>query len=156
MEPTQLALFASLCIVCFPLTAAFADMMKDSPVTFPDKGALPSKHPPDVKTWHESPEKDYSIFGTPQRSLAQIAAIQAEMVQGEFTPPKPDWTHLTRTRRILTEGGELHVLAMGDSIVNGTMRSAEVHPHVFYWDRVHANEFGEQILLKILMEFFKP
>ncbi|MBM4078758.1 MAG: hypothetical protein FJ278_03595 [Planctomycetes bacterium] len=290
MEPTQLALFASLCIVCFPLTAAFADMMKDSPVTFPDKGTLPSKHPPDVRTWHESPEKDYSIFGTPQRSLAQIAAIQAEMVQGEFTPPKPDWTHLTRTRRILTEGGELHVLAMGDSIVNDTMRSgwlaklaeaypkarvcgtvyvrggggcqhyreegriaknvvprkpdlmfiggisqkdiesiravihelraalpdveillatgafgstdprdaeamakakhsgtgeygpalrqladelgcafldmttpwveymrsARLHPHVFYRDRVHANEFGEQILLKILMEFFKP
>ncbi|MFA6543195.1 MAG: hypothetical protein WCS99_02140 [Limisphaerales bacterium] len=27
---------------------AFADLMKDSPVTFPDKGALPSKNPPDV------------------------------------------------------------------------------------------------------------
>ena len=36
------------------------------------------------------------------------------------------------------------------------MRSAKVHPHVFYRDRVHANEFGEQILSKILMEFFKP
>ena len=103
---------------------AFADMMKDSPVTFPEKGALPSKYPPDVATKHESPEMDYSIFGTPQRSLAQIAKIQAGMVKGEFTPPKPDWTHLKRTRRILTEGGELHLLAMGDSIVNDTMRSA--------------------------------
>ena len=59
---------------------AFADLMKDSPVAFPEKGALPSKSPPDVKTWSESPEKDYSIFGTPQRSLAQIAKIQAEML----------------------------------------------------------------------------
>ena len=105
-------------------TAAFADMMKDSPVTFPAKGALPSKYPPDVNTWRESPEKDYSIFGTPQRSLAQIAKIQAEMTKGEFTPPKADWTYLKRTRRILTEGGDLHLLAMGDSIVADTMRSA--------------------------------
>ena len=36
------------------------------------------------------------------------------------------------------------------------MRSSKVHPHVFYRDRVHANEYGEQILSKILMEFFKP
>lgn len=269
---------------------AFADLMKDSPVTFPEKGALPSKNPPDVKTWSESPEKDYSIFGTPQRSLAQIAKIQAEMLRGEFTPPRPDWTHLKRTRRILTAGGDFHLLAMGDSIVNDTMRSAwlaklgeaypkakirgtvyvrggggcqhykeegriqknvvprkpdlvfiggisqkdiesirevitqlraalpdveillatgafgstdprdaeamakakhsgtgeygaalkklaaeqrcafldmttpwieylrsaKVHPHIFYRDRVHANEFGEQILSKILMAFFKP
>lgn len=111
--------------LCAGLTAslALADLMKDSPVTFPEKGALPAKYAADVKTWHESPEKDYSLFGTPQRSLAQIARIQAEMIQGKFTPPAPDWTYLQRTRRILTEGGELHVLAMGDSIVNDTMRS---------------------------------
>ena len=36
------------------------------------------------------------------------------------------------------------------------LRSAKVHPHVFYRDRVHANEFGEQILSKILMAFFEP
>ena len=29
---------------------AFADMMKDSPVKFPDKGALLSEYPPDVTT----------------------------------------------------------------------------------------------------------
>lgn len=124
IAPTVLRVSAVvLCLAaCGPVTQA--DLMKDSPVKFPDKGALPSKYPPDVKSWSESPEKDYSIFGTPQRSLAQIATIQAEMIKGEFTPPKPDWTHLQRTRRILTEGGELHVLAMGDSIVNDTMRSA--------------------------------
>ncbi|MDY0171029.1 MAG: SGNH/GDSL hydrolase family protein, partial [Thermoguttaceae bacterium] len=73
-----------------------------------------------------SPEPDYSIFSTPNRSLEQIAAIQAEMPEGQFTPPKPDWRHLSRTRRILAEGGSLHLLAMGDSIVNDTMRSGWV------------------------------
>ncbi|MCX7824432.1 MAG: hypothetical protein N2689_02625 [Verrucomicrobiae bacterium] len=277
-------------LVCLAPSLAVADMMKDSPLKFPEKGALKAKWPPDVKTEHKSPEKDYSIFGTPQRSLKQIAEIQAEMPKGEFTPPKPDWTHLKRTRRILTEGGDLHVLAMGDSIVADTMRSGwlaklaeaypkakirgtvyvrggggcqhykeegriqknvvplkpdllfiggisqrdieairdcihqlraglpeveillatgafgstdprdaeamakakhsgtgeygaalkklaaeqrcafldmttpwmeyirstKLHPHIFYRDRVHANEIGEQILSKILMEFFKP
>jgi hypothetical protein len=33
--------------------------------------------------------------------------------------------------------------------------SAKAHPHLFYRDRVHANEFGEQILSKILMAFFE-
>ena len=265
MKPTRIITF----LVCLTASLACADMMKDSPVKFPAKGALPSKYPPDVSTKHMSPEKDYSIFGTPQRSLEQIAKIRAEMVKGEFTPPKPDWTHLKRTRRILTEGGDLHLLAMGDSIVADTMRSAwlaklgeaypkaklrgtvyvrggggchhykeegriqknvvprkpdlmfiggisqkdiesirevigqlraaeamakakhsgtgeygaalkklaeeqrcafldmttpwveymrsaKVHPHVSYCDRVHANEFGDQILSKILMAFFKP
>jgi lysophospholipase L1-like esterase len=281
------ALIAGVLTVVGPL---LADMMKDSPVTFPAKGALPAKYRPDVSTEREVPEKDYAIFGTPQRSLAQIARIQAEMVPGKFTSPASDWEHLKRTRRLLTEGGDFHLLAMGDSIIADTMRSAwvaklaeaypkakiratvyvrggggcqhykeegrvaknvvprrpdlvliggisqkdidsirevirqlraglpeveillatgtfgttdprspeelakdkrsgvseygvalkklaaeencaylnmtqpwveymrsaKVHPHVFYRDRVHANEFGEQILSKILMEFFKP
>ena len=271
-------------------SVGMAELTKDSPVTFPATGALPSKNPPDIETWHEAPEPDYSIFGTPQRSLAQIHKIQADMVKGDFIPPKPDWTYLKRTRRILTEGGDLHILALGDSIVADTMRSgwlallaeaypkakirgtvyvrgggncqhyldqnrlqknvlprkpdlvfiggisqkdmesmqaaimqmrvgvptveillatgvfgstdprdtaamakahhsgtgeygaalkklaaeercafldmttpwieylcsAKVHPHIFYRDHVHANEYGEQILSKILMEFFKP
>ncbi|NQT82792.1 SGNH/GDSL hydrolase family protein [bacterium] len=106
---------------------AFADMMKDSPVTFPEHGALPAKYPPDQPSKeHETPEEGYYIFSSPERSLAQIKKIQAEMPKGEFSRPKPDWTHLSRTRRILTEGGDLHLLAMGDSIVNDTMRSGWV------------------------------
>ena len=266
-------------------------MAADSPVTFPAKGALPAKYPLDQPSKdRESPEEGYSIFGTPERSLQQIQKIQAEMPPGRFTPPSQDWTCLPRTRRILNEGGRLNLLAMGDSIVNDTMRSAwvaklrqaypkadiratvyvrggggcqhyqaegriaknvvprkpdlvfiggisqqdtesirevirqlraalpdveillatgtfgtadprdeaalakarhsgtgtygealrelaaeercayldmttpwaeylrsaEIHPHLFYRDRVHANEYGEQILSKILMEFFKP
>ena len=90
--------------------------------------------PTGVPTWHETPEIDYAIFGSPQRSLDQIARIRFEIPKGSFTPPPTGWTSLLRTRRILTEGGELHVMAIGDSIVNDLMRSgwlaklAEAYP----------------------------
>lgn len=104
--------------------AASADMMADSPVTFPEKGALPAQYPPDQPSEErEQPEEGYSIFGTPERSLEQIAKIRADMPRGKFTPPDPDWEPLQRTRRILQEGGTLRLLAMGDSIVNDSMRS---------------------------------
>jgi len=107
--------------------AAHLSMADDSPVKFPETGALPAKYPPDQPAKdHETPEAEYSIFSTPERSLAQIATIQAEMPQGQFTPPSRDWQHLQRTQRILTTGGELRLLAMGDSIVNDTMRSGWV------------------------------
>ena len=103
------------------------DMMADSPVTFPEQGALPSKYPPDLRPEQRlTSEEGYHLFTTPQRSLEQIAAIQAEMPQGRFTPPAGDWSHLERTRKILTEGGDLCILALGDSIVNDTMRSGWV------------------------------
>lgn len=101
-------------------------MMADSPVTFPKEGALPAKFPPDLKEHSEPAEEDYYIFSSPCRSLEQIRAIEKAMPRGEFTIPKPDWTHLRRTRRILTEGGDLRLLALGDSIVNDTMRSGWV------------------------------
>ena len=97
--------------------------MADSPVTFPKQGALPTKYPPDVREQSEPAEKDYFIFSSPCRSLAQIATIQKDMPPGKFTPPPADWKNLQRTRGILTEGGELRLLALGDSIVNDTMRS---------------------------------
>ena len=104
-----------------------ADMQADSPVTFPEEGALPARFPPDrPSTASETPEEGYYLFTTPERSLEQIAKIQAEMPQGSFALPKADWSVLSRTRRILTEGGELRLLALGDSMVNDTMRSAWV------------------------------
>ncbi len=106
---------------------AGADMSADSPVKFPKQGALPAKYPPDRPARdHTSPEPGYFLFSSPQRSLEQIRKIQAEMPPGKFTPPKPDWTHLRRTRQRLTEGGRLHIVAIGDSIVNDTMRSGWV------------------------------
>ena len=82
----------------------------------------------------ETPEKDYAIFSSPERSIEQIEAIEATMPKGEFTPPPQDWSKLPRTRRLLREGGTLHLFALGDSIVNDTMRSgwvaklAKTHP----------------------------
>lgn len=109
-----------------PMPARPGGLTADSPVTFPKQGALPAKYPPDVKVQDEPAEKDYYIFSSPCRSLNQIAAIQKAMPSGQFTPPPADWKHLPRTRRILTEGGELRLLALGDSIVNDTMRSGWV------------------------------
>lgn len=98
-------------------------MLPDSPVTFPERGALPSKYPPDVKTESIPTEENYFLFSSPCRSLNQINTIQAEMPQGEFTNPTNDWKHLEKTYRTLTEGGKLHILGLGDSIINDTMRS---------------------------------
>lgn len=105
-----------------PVTAQ--NMADDSPVRFPESGALPAKNPPDQSAKdYQAPEKDYSLFSTPERSLVQIQTIQNEMPQGRFTPPLNDWKYLPRTRKILVEGGDLHIFAIGDSIVNDTMRS---------------------------------
>lgn len=113
--------------VCGLAGTVGADMMADSPVTFPERGALPSQYPPDRPArGNEATEEGYYIFRSPQRSLAQIQQIQAQMIEGTFTPPVQDWIHLQRTRRILSEGGTLRLMAMGDSIVNDTMRSGWV------------------------------
>ena len=133
-DTTSKMLVVSLTAMLLPLLApgvpvrdVRADMMADSPVTFPEQGALPAEYPPDVQSdQRQTPEEGYYLFTTPQRSLEQIATIQSKMPQGTFTPPAPDWSRLMRTRRILTEGGDLCILAMGDSIVNDTMRSAWV------------------------------
>ena len=101
-------------------------MVADSPVTFLEAGPIPAKFPPDRPGIKEGVEEDYFLFSTPERSLEQIAAIREEMPGGDFTPPESDWTHLQRTRQILTEGEAFHLLAMGDSIVNDTMRSGWV------------------------------
>jgi lysophospholipase L1-like esterase len=98
-------------------------MLADSPVTFPKEGALPAKFPPDVREQSEPAEEGYYLFSSPCRSLGQIHAIQEAMPPGEFSPVPRDWTWLPRTRRLLTGGGELRLLAVGDSIVNDTMRS---------------------------------
>jgi len=106
---------------------ASADLKADSPVAFPERGALPAKYPPDEPDRDATrPEKDYFLSRSPERSLAQIAKIQSEMPEGRFTPPPHDWAHLRSTRRILAGGGELRLLAVGDSIVADTMRSGWV------------------------------
>jgi|GEM_PF-494181 len=102
------------------------DMAVNSPVVFPKEGPLPSRYPPDVAVQEMAAEKDYFLFDSPCRSLAQIAMIQQQMPTGYFTPPIQDWIHLLRVHRILTQGGDLTILGLGDSIVNDTMRSGWV------------------------------
>jgi hypothetical protein len=99
-------------------------MFADSQVTFPEKGALPGKFKQDVKPVTYPAEKDYYIFGSPCRSVAQVDQIQAQMPEGSFTPVPKDRKYLKCAFKILNEGGELHIVGLGDSIVNDTMRSA--------------------------------
>lgn len=101
-------------------------MMADSPVTFPDKGALPRKFVPDVKTTSLKLSEGYSFTSTPCRSLTQIEAIRKEMPTGSFDPVPTDWAALPRTRKLLTAGGDLHIVGVGDSIINDIMRSGWV------------------------------
>lgn len=101
-------------------------MLDDSPVQFPQTGALPALYPPDRPADHEPVEDEYFLFSSPERSLQQIAAIRTEMPRGGYTAPGNDWRHLGRARRLLTEGGDFHLLGLGDSIVNDTMRSGWV------------------------------
>lgn len=128
------AVRAFILLAALAACAAFADMMKDSPVKFPKDGPIPAKYEPDIKRENMASEPGYFLFETPERSLAQINRIQAEMPAGRFTPPATDWRPLPRTRRVLAEGGDLHILAFGDSIINDTMRSgwiaklAEAYP----------------------------
>ncbi|MCE5237556.1 SGNH/GDSL hydrolase family protein [bacterium] len=98
----------------------------DSPVTFPTDGPAPATYPCDLPAENRPPEPDYYLFSTPERSLEQIRTVQAEMIPGTFTPPPADWGPLQRARRLLTEGGDFHLLGLGDSIVNDTMRSGWV------------------------------
>lgn len=109
-------------------------MAADSPVTFPKRGALPARFPPDLAPAVWPTEPDYLLSSSPCRSLAQINAIRSAMPTGTFAPPPNDWRQLRRTRRILDEGGRLRIMAIGDSIVNDTMRSgwiallSDAHP----------------------------
>ena len=104
-------------------TEAQPAMCADSPITFPASGAIPAKYTQDMPTQTFPSEDGDNIFSSPGRSLAQIATLQKEMPTGTFTPPVNDWKYLQRTRKILTEGGKLHIMAVGDSIINDTMRS---------------------------------
>jgi len=108
------------------IPVAANSMMADSPAAFPETGCLSPQFVPDLVQVDEPAESEYYIFRSPCRSTKQIAAIQDQMPSGTFTPPPADWTHLCNTRRILTHGGTLRLLALGDSIVNDTMRSGWV------------------------------
>lgn len=124
-----------------------ASLLADSPKVFPRKGPLPLLYPPNLPMRDEEAETDYFIFSAPLepdtpigrvpsevpalsrypgRTLDQIARIESETPPGSFTAAPQDWAHLTRTRQLLTAGGPFHILALGDSIINDTVRSGWV------------------------------
>ena len=67
-------------------------------------------------------DEGYIIRGN-ERRLEQILKVYAEMPTVAYGPPVDRWERLPRTRKLLTEGGTLHVVMLGDSIVNDTSRS---------------------------------
>ena len=66
-----------------------------------------------LKRWNTRVSVNDPLQSAWVRSLAQITAIQQAMPPGQFTPPPTDWAPLRRTRRLLTEGGDLRLLALG-------------------------------------------
>ncbi len=64
----------------------------------------------------------YIIRGN-ERSLEQIQKTYAEMPPVQYAPPADRWDHLPKTKDRLLGGGRLHVVMLGDSIVNDTSRS---------------------------------
>ncbi len=106
--------------------ANVSSMMADSPITFPKSGPLPPKYEPDVEVVEMPVEQDYFLFASPARSLAQINTIQAEMPTGKFGTIPQDWKYLSRLRQKLQQGGDVHILGLGDSIINDIMRSGWV------------------------------
>ncbi len=115
-------------------TAKPSSMETDSPVVFPKNGPVAAKFTPDLQAADYPAENEYYRFSSPNRSVRQIDAIQAEMPEGRFTPPPNDWKNLPRTSEALADGGKLHIVALGDSIINDIMRSgwigklAETYP----------------------------
>ncbi len=105
---------------------AVSSMVADSPVSFPEKGALPRKFVPDIATSKIKLTEGYSFTSTPCRSNGQIDTIQKEMPEGQFEAVPTDWEALPQTEKILQEGGDLHILGLGDSIMNDIMRSGWV------------------------------
>lgn len=93
---------------------------------FPENGCFPRKYEEDVDRVEYPAEDHYWIFGSPSLSVTLIDKIQSERPRGCFKPVPKDHKHLPRTFKKLTEGGDLHILGLGDSIVNDTMRSAWV------------------------------
>jgi alpha-L-fucosidase len=64
----------------------------------------------------------YMIRGN-ERTLEEVQKAYAEMPPVQYTPPLDRWERLPKTRERLLNGGLLHVVMLGDSIVNDTSRS---------------------------------
>ena len=66
---------------------------------------------------------DGIILRNNERTLEQILKSYAEIPPVQYSPPAERWDKLPKTGKLLMEGGTLHVVMLGDSIVNDTSRS---------------------------------
>lgn len=96
---------------------------QDSPISFPEKGALPSLFEPDLNVVSFPVEKDYFLFRSPCRSIGQINEIRMKMPAGEMSISKTDWRGLSILKQKLKSNGQVRILGLGDSIINDIMRS---------------------------------
>ncbi|MCL5278371.1 MAG: alpha-L-fucosidase, partial [Planctomycetes bacterium] len=63
------------------------------------------------------------IIRNNERTLEQVLKAYAEIPPVPYSPPVERWDKLPATRKLLMEGGTLHVVMLGDSIVNDASRS---------------------------------
>ena len=127
-------------------------MAEDSPVVFPEHGALPAQFPPDVRVEQFDPgEPEYFLFASPERSLAQVKQIQAALAAA----PHSGTGEYGRRLRQLAEEKRCAFIDF-TTPWSEYLNSSGQHPHRFYRGAVHANEFGEQVLASILMHFWQP
>ncbi|HCO95736.1 MAG TPA: hypothetical protein DIU00_17615 [Phycisphaerales bacterium] len=70
-----------------------------------------------------SANDDGFIIRKNQRTLEQIDGIYKQMPSICYTPSPERWENLPCTKKLLTNGGTLRIVMLGDSVVNDTSRS---------------------------------
>lgn len=143
-----------------------------SPVTFPKEGALPDKNilprKPDLVFIGGISQKDIesirAVIHQLRDGLPEVETLVATGAFGTTDPRTPEALARAPHSGTSAYGRSLRKLAAEERCAYPDLttpwaqyiRSAQVHPHRFYRDAVHANEFGEQILSKILLAFWTP
>ena len=129
------------------------------------KNVVPRK--PDLVVIGGISQKDIeSIREVVQELRKRLPEVEILLVTGVFgtTDPRDDKALAQSPHSGTGEyGRKLQALAEEESCAFLDMttpwaeyiRSSGLHPHLFYRDAVHANEYGEQILSKILMAFWR-
>lgn len=102
------------------------------------------------------------VVGQLREGLPEVEILLATGTFGRSDPRDPEQLAAAPYSGTGTWGQALQALAQEQNCAYLDMttpwaeyvRSTGVHPHLFHRDAVHANEFGEQILAKIMMAFW--
>ena len=138
----------------------------------PRRGASRSKcvipRKPDLVFIGGISQKDIESIRTVIRelrtALSEVEIVLASGTFGTADPREPEELAKAAHSGTGAYGAALQKLATEEKCAYLDMttpwaqyiRSAQLHPHLFYRDVVHANEYGEQILSKILMAALSP